>query len=128
MKNIDLATIFSFSRSSGPGGQNVNKVETKVQATCDLEKLGLNAEQLAMLKTKLATKLIDEQFLVVSEQSTRSQLKNKALALAKINKLIINALIAKKPRKNNEPTAASIAKRLIDKKRNAEIKKLRAKI
>ncbi|MCF6297519.1 MAG: aminoacyl-tRNA hydrolase, partial [Flavobacteriaceae bacterium] len=80
---------FNFSRSSGPGGQHVNKVNTKVGLRFDVSgsKI-LNEEQKELLMEKLANKLTKEGVLVLSSQEARSQLLNKELVIEKLDKLL----------------------------------------
>jgi ribosome-associated protein len=115
--------IFSASRSSGPGGQNVNKVSTKVELRFDIPRsILLSEEEKALLMLKLRKKISAEGFLIIVSQSERSQLKNKEKAIEKFYLLVTKALTPVKKRKKSRPSAASKEKRLDDKKMVAEKK------
>ena len=115
-----------FSRSSGPGGQNVNKIESRVEIIFDLkDSKVLNDYQKEILKRNLKSKLIDNS-LRLSVQEHRNQLLNRQLALMKFSSTIKNAL--NKPfklRKSTQPTKASQKKRVEVKKKRGELKKSR---
>ncbi len=117
-----------FSRSKGPGGQNVNKIESRVEIIFNLEDSKvLNDYQKEILKINLKTKLVNNSLrLAVQEQ--RNQLLNRKLALTKFSSIIKNAL--NKPfelRKSTQPTKASKKKRVEVKKKRGELKKSRQK-
>ena len=134
MKLPDIPALISeltflTSRSSGPGGQNVNKVNSKVELRFNI--VGsevLNAEQKQLLLEKLASKLTSDGLLIVTCQEDRSQLRNKEIATEKFSKLIIKALTPIKKRRSTKPTVSSIEKRLQKKKENADRKRLRGEI
>ena len=117
-----------FSRSSGPGGQNVNKIESKVEIIFNLEDSKvLNDYQKAILKRNLKNKLVNNS-LRLAVQEHRNQLLNRQLALMKFSSIIKNAL--NKPlklRKSTQPTKASQKKRVEVKKKRGELKKSRQK-
>jgi len=111
---------FNFSKSSGPGGQHVNKVNTKVGLRFDVAgSTILTEEQKELLVEKLSNKLTKEGVLVLSSQEARSQLVNKENVLEKLDKLLNSAFFIKKKRKPTKPTKASNRKRLDGKKRQS---------
>jgi ribosome-associated protein len=127
----DLSTEFVFqaSRSSGPGGQNVNKVNSKVELRFNISDSALlTDEQKAILLTKLATKINSEGYIIVVSQRDRSQLANKEDVIRKTYELIEKALRPVKKRKSTKPSRSSIEKRLTEKRNKGEIKQNRQKI
>ena len=117
-----------FSRSSGPGGQNVNKIESRVEIIFNLEDSKvLNDYQKEILKRNLKNKLVNNS-LLLAVQEHRNQLLNRQLALMKFSSILKNAL--NKPfklRKSTKPTKASKKKRVEVKKKRGELKKSRQK-
>jgi len=117
-----------FSRSSGPGGQNVNKTESRVEIIFNLEDSKvLNDYQKEILKRNLKNKLVNNT-LRLAVQEHRNQLLNRQLALMKFSSILKNAL--NKPfklRKSTQPTKASQKKRVEVKKKRGELKKSRQK-
>ena len=117
-----------FSRSTGPGGQNVNKIESRVEIIFNLEdSKALNDYQKEILKRNLKNKLVNNS-LRLAVQEHRNQLLNRQLALIKFSSIIKNAL--NKPfklRKSTQPTKASEKKRVEVKKKRGELKKSRQK-
>lgn len=113
-------------RSSGAGGQNVNKVATKVQIVfITNESNGLTEEEKATLNDKLANRLSKEGSIRVECDDTRSQLKNKELCVQRLFLLLENALKKDKKRIATKIPKSVIRKRLDDKKRNADKKENR---
>ena len=113
-----------FSRSSGPGGQNVNKIESRVEIIFNLEdSKALNNYQKEILKINLKNKLVNN-ILCLAVQEHRNQLLNRQLALMKLSSIIKDGL--NKPfkfRKSTKPTKASQKKRVEHKKKHGELKK-----
>ena len=117
-----------FSRSSSPGGQNVNKIESRVEIIFNLEDSKvLNHYQKEILKIKLKKKLLNNSLCLVVQEH-RNQLLNRQLALMKFISIIRDALNKpSKLRKSTKPTKTSQNKRIEVKKRRGELKKSRKK-
>ncbi|WP_026711147.1 alternative ribosome rescue aminoacyl-tRNA hydrolase ArfB [Flavobacterium filum] len=119
---------FKAVRSSGAGGQNVNKVSSKVVLSFDL----FNSQSLAeneknLITEKLKTKLTSEGILNLNCDEDRSQLKNKEIITKRFLKLIQNALVIPKKRKPTQVPRAVIEKRINEKRNTSEIKQNRKK-
>lgn len=119
---------FSASRSSGPGGQNVNKVNSKVTLKFDVRNsLLLTEEEKLILLTKLASRLSATHILILTSQDKRSQLQNKEDVLAKLDTLLTNAFKKRKARKATKPSKGSVQQRINKKKQHSEKKQWRKK-
>ena len=120
---------FTTSRSSGPGGQNVNKVNSKVTLKWDVARsFILKPEQREMIFKKLAPRITTEGILMITSQEKRSQFENKEAALLKLDQLLIKAFRIAKVRKATKPTKAAKQKRIKRKKHHSEKKQWRQKL
>ena len=119
---------FKAVRSSGAGGQNVNKVSSKVVLSFDLaNSLGLNEEEKERLQIKIANKLTQEAVLIITSEEDRSQFKNKEIAIKKFLKVIENGLLVPKERKEIKVSRNAKEKRLNAKKVMSVLKQNRIK-
>ncbi|MGM8360337.1 alternative ribosome rescue aminoacyl-tRNA hydrolase ArfB [Flavobacterium sp. ARAG 55.4] len=115
-------------RSSGAGGQNVNKVSSKVVLSFDLKNSqALSEEEKTLLETNLSSRLTTDAVLILNCDEDRSQLKNKEIVTKRFLELIKKALIVPKIRKATKIPKSVIKKRIKDKKNLSEIKKTRRK-
>ncbi|MBN2863337.1 MAG: aminoacyl-tRNA hydrolase [Bacteroidales bacterium] len=117
---------FSASRSGGPGGQNVNKVNTKVEMRFNVsESQYLTDEEKIRISEALRGRINSDGDLLIVSQSERTQLMNKKRAEERFYKLLSMVLTVQKQRKATSPTKASKKKRIEKKKKQSEIKRLR---
>jgi ribosome-associated protein len=122
------ALTITASRASGPGGQNVNKVASKVDVRLDLSAIvGLDEGARARLLRKAEPRLDAEGKLQVTSQKTRDQAKNIADAYEKIAELVAAALVAPKVRRPTRPSRGSVERRIEEKKRTSVRKKNRGR-
>ena len=125
-RNFENEFIYSTSRSSGPGGQNVNKVSSKVELRYNLLLTSiLTQEEKEMIFVKLKNKINKENEIILVSQSERTQLMNKIAVTEKFYVLISKALTVPIKRKNTRPTLSSKLRRLDLKRNRSDIKKLR---
>lgn len=123
---VNSELLFSTSRSSGPGGQNVNKVNSKVTLRWPIANSAiLTDEEKELLLRKLASRLTTEGELMIISQESRSQQQNKELAIEKLDALLTKAFAKKKVRKATKPSKAAAQNRIEKKKRHSEKKKMR---
>ena len=122
------AIAFRAVRSSGPGGQNVNKVASKVELRVDLDRVeGLSPSARSRLLALAASRLDAEGRLVVVSQKTRDQSRNLEDARAKLRALLLRSLVAPRPRRATRPSKASKERRLEAKRRSALRKRQRGR-
>lgn len=128
VKNKDVTSELdiSASRSGGPGGQNVNKVNSKINLRFDVKQSpSLTEEEKEKILDKLSSRITNEGVLVLSASSKRTQLQNKQAAIEKFNQLMGRAFTKRKVRKATKPTRGSVKRRLKSKKIQSEKKKMR---
>jgi ribosome-associated protein len=118
---IPLADIeLRASRSSGPGGQHANVTASRIEASVDLQGCrGLDDDQRRRLIARLGPRA------TATAQDTRSQSRNRELALVRLQHRLEQALVVRRPRQRTKPTRASVQRRLQDKRRQAERKRAR---
>lgn len=115
--------VITFARSSGAGGQNVNKTSTKAIIHWSVKNSSaFSNEEKQRIREKLTNKLNNEDEIVVDSEEERSQPQNKEIAITRLNNLVINALHIPKIRRPTRPTRSSKLKRLAGKKIRSQIK------
>ncbi|WP_266203483.1 alternative ribosome rescue aminoacyl-tRNA hydrolase ArfB [Pontibacter kalidii] len=122
-RGLERELQFQASRSGGAGGQNVNKVNTKVELRFQVEGSELlTEEEKALVQEKLGSRINNEGYLQVVCQTERSQLQNKELCVQRFYELLRQALTRQKKRKATKPTRSSVRRRLEGKKKQADKK------
>ncbi|MBS1509133.1 MAG: aminoacyl-tRNA hydrolase [Bacteroidetes bacterium] len=117
---------FTTSRSSGPGGQNVNKVNSKVTLRWNVKQSAvLTPEEKELLLQKLSSRLTSDGEILLSAQDKRSQLQNKEEVIVKLENLLQSAQAKKKKRKPTRPSKGAVQSRLDKKKKHSDKKKNR---
>lgn len=122
-RGLERELQFQASRSGGAGGQNVNKVNTKVELRFHVEGSELlTEEEKALVQEKLGSRITNDGYLQVVCQTERSQLQNKELCVQRFYELLRQALTKQKKRSATKPTRSSVRRRLESKKKQAEKK------
>lgn len=125
-RKLEDECVFTAMRSSGPGGQHVNKVNTKIELRFDVNKsTQLSDEEKEMIITRLKQKISEDGMLIITAQDSRSQLKNKQTAIEKFYQLLEDALKKKRKRIPVKIPTVQKEKRLEEKKQKAEKKAMR---
>jgi ribosome-associated protein len=122
------ALNFRAIRSSGPGGQNVNKVSTAIQLSCDLKLCDLHEAATARLRVLAGRRISNDDVLILTAQRLRTQEQNKRDALERLHDLIAQALIVPKARRATKPSKAAKRKRVDTKVQRGKTKQLRSKV
>ena len=119
---------FRTSRSSGPGGQHVNKTESRVELLWSPQDSDcLNEAQKMMVTSRLRSRITDDGVLIMASERHRSQHRNKAELIERFQELILASLVPVKKRRPTKPTRSSVEKRIRSKKIRGDIKRTRRK-
>lgn len=122
------AVRFVMSRSSGPGGQNVNKLSTKATLRVRVEALGVVLDDGALDRVRLNFRgsINDKGELVITSQESRSPMSNRASCVERLREMLIASMRRPRVRKKTRPTRASKERRIDDKKKRGEVKRKRS--
>ncbi len=124
----EQALEFRAIRSSGPGGQNVNKVSTAIQLSCDLNMCDLHDAAKARLRVLAGRRMSNDDVLMLTAQRLRTQEQNKRDALERLYELVTQSLIVPKARRATKPSKAAKRKRTDNKVQRGKTKQLRGKV
>ena len=129
-EDILANTELSFSRSSGPGGQNVNKRDTKVTIKLSVDDLKTPGDSgIEKIKRRLSTRINNEGYIVIQADGERSQARNREEALQRLEDLILHALRPDpRPRKKTKPSRAARERRIQSKKKRSLVKNKRRRV
>ncbi len=128
-ESISRNVTFDFSRSGGPGGQNVNKVNTKVLAKVALSDIeGLSEVELALVKERLTSRINQEGFLLVQAREERTQGANKEIAVARLVSLVAGAARRDPARIPTKPGARARERRIEGKRQRSQTKEKRRSV
>lgn len=123
---LEKELVYSASRSDGPGGQNVNKVNSKVTLRFDVKNSQvLTEDEKSIVFKRLGSRLSKERILILTAQESRSQMKNKEAVMLKLEKILAKAFEKKKVRKATKPSKNAVQDRIKKKKQVGEKKKWR---
>jgi ribosome-associated protein len=117
--------VVNFVRSSGPGGQNVNKRSTKAQLRINIDEIPLNDRARARLLRLGRSAINTKNELVLSADDTRSQSRNRKACMDRLREIIMRAMIEPKARRATKPTRGSVRRRLEEKKQRSQTKQRR---
>lgn len=127
MRNCLIGEVeFRTSRSSGPGGQHVNKTESRVELLWHPKETGcLNEAQKILVTSRLRNRITEEGVLIMVSEKYRSQYRNRADVTERFVELVMESIVPVKKRKPSRPTRTSVERRIRDKKIRGEIKRSR---
>ena len=122
----EAALSFTFSRSSGPGGQNVNKVNSRATLTVPLDALHSALPPYAMHRLELVgSRYLTQEGLQISASESRSQITNRRVCMQRLREVLIEAMRRPKVRKKTKPSARAVQRRLDAKKHRSKLKAMR---